>query len=159
MHVLGHGIDLVQVSRVERLLGGEGEEQAERRGTAGRAFLEKVFTQEELAGLEILSGGQTQVDLARCAGWQNPASRRRLVERVAARFAGKEAVMKALGTGLADGISWHDVQILTLATGVPQVLLTGRAQQIASNLGMNCWLISLSHTHEMAMASVIAGRR
>lgn len=124
-----------------------------------QAFLAKVFTVAELTTLELISDGTVTLDLARCAAWQTPARRGRILERIAARFAGKEAVLKALGTGLADGISWHEVEILTQASGAPEVRLTGRAAQIAANLGMNCWLISLSHTHEVAMASVMAGRR
>lgn len=75
--------------------------------------------------------------------------------RYAARFAGKEAVLKALGTGLAGGITWLDVEISRAATGQPGVVLTGRCAQIARELGVVRWHVSLSHTRNTALASVI----
>ncbi len=81
---------------------------------------------------------------------------RRADERLAARFAAKEAVMKALGTGLADGIRWTDVEVVRDDAGRPGVALHGRAAEIARARGISGWLLSLSHTREMAMASVIA---
>jgi phosphopantetheine--protein transferase-like protein len=156
MNVLGHGIDLVQVSRLERMLGGGKEVAGEgAKQSGGGQFIERVYTPAERVMLELQSSQAEAFDLARCAAWQNPASRRRIVERLAARFAGKEAVLKALGTGLADGISWHDVEIVALATGQPSVRLSGRAAAIAQQRGIHAWVVSLSHTHEMAMASVI----
>ena len=80
---------------------------------------------------------------------------RRRAEHLAARFAAKEAVMKALGTGLSEGISWTDISVSRSATGAPQVVLTGRAAEIATAQGITSWLISLSHTGTLAMASVI----
>ena len=81
---------------------------------------------------------------------------RRADERLAARFAAKEAVMKALGTGLADGIRWTDVEVTRDNAGRPSIALHARAAEIAANRGISTWLISLSHTREMAIASVIA---
>ncbi len=84
------------------------------------------------------------------------ASAKRQAEHLAARFAAKEAVLKALGTGLSDGISWTDVEVARHASGRPEVLLHGRAAKAAARLTIRRWLVSLSHTDQVAMASVIA---
>ncbi len=87
-----------------------------------------------------------------------PAERERYRDRVlslAARFAAKEAVMKALGTG-ARGVSWKDIEILPDARGKPTVRLYGRGEARARGLGIQVWEISLSHSREMAIASVVA---
>jgi holo-[acyl-carrier protein] synthase len=99
-----------------------------------RRFVARVFTEHESA---------------RSAG-------RRRAEHLAARFAAKEAVMKALGTGLSDGIAWTDIEVVSLPTGAPSVRLHGRAAEIASDRGIDDWLISLSHIETVALASVIA---
>ncbi|QDU71284.1 holo-ACP synthase [Mucisphaera calidilacus] len=83
---------------------------------------------------------------------------RRYAEHLAARYAAKEAVLKALGTGLADGIAWTDIEVTRAATGQPGVILRGRAAQIAQQLGIGRWSISLTHTESLAMASAIAIR-
>jgi len=72
---------------------------------------------------------------------------------LAARFAGKEAVMKALGTG-AKGVSWREIEILSDPSGKPVVHLYGRAQNRANGLGLNNLAISLSHSKEYAIACV-----
>ncbi|MFG0326428.1 MAG: holo-ACP synthase [Phycisphaerales bacterium JB037] len=81
---------------------------------------------------------------------------RRRPEHYAARFAAKEAVMKALGTGLRHGISWTDIEVTRDGAGAPGVRLSGVAQSRAESLGVRSWLISLTHTDRAAMASVIA---
>lgn len=81
---------------------------------------------------------------------------RRKAEHLAARFAAKEAVMKALGTGLTGGISWTDIEVSRDGSGRPGLRLSGVALQHAQRLGISSWLISLSHTDDHAMASVIA---
>ena len=75
--------------------------------------------------------------------------------RLAARFAGKEAVMKALGTG-ARGISWREIEIATESSGKPLVNLHGKAQDKAADLGLNELAISLSDSRDYAIAFVIA---
>ena len=77
-------------------------------------------------------------------------------ERLAARFAAKEAVLKALGTGWADGIAWTDVEIQTLESGRPQVKLYGGAAAAAAEYGITKWIVSLTHTRSFAAASAIA---
>lgn len=82
------------------------------------------------------------------------ASKRR-AEHFAARFAAKEAVLKALGTGLTRGISWTDIEVTRDHAGAPGILLHGPAAEHAARLGIRRWLISLSHAGSFAMASVI----
>ncbi|MEX0887000.1 MAG: holo-ACP synthase [Phycisphaeraceae bacterium] len=126
MDVLGHGIDLVDTQRIERMIAAHGDR-----------FLERCFTAAERAYFARVSD-------------------RRRVEHVAGRFAAKEAVLKALGTGLAGGITWLDVEIERAATGAPGVHLAGRAAAVADTLGVCRWTLSISHVAGMAMASAIA---
>jgi holo-[acyl-carrier protein] synthase len=87
--------------------------------------------------------------------YANSASVRR-AERFAVRFACKEAVFKALGTGWRSGIGWTDVGVVHEPMGQPGVVMTGKCQELAQRLGVNAWRISLSHTETYAIASVIA---
>lgn len=79
---------------------------------------------------------------------------------LAARFAAKEAVSKALGVGMRmlarEGIQWRDVEVVGDTRGKPIVRLHGRAAERASQLGLDEWSISLSHTRENAIAMVVA---
>lgn len=77
------------------------------------------------------------------------------VPELAARFAAKEAVSKALGTGLR-GIGWREVEILPNRRGKPQVYLYGRALSRAAELGLTHFEVSLTHTDELAIAFVVA---
>jgi holo-[acyl-carrier protein] synthase len=97
----------------------------------GPRFLERVFTEAELA---------------LCRG-RHP--------ELAARFAGKEAAMKALGTGLR-GMRWRDVEILRDPLGKPLLVLHGGAAERATLVGLTEWSISLSHTRLYACAVVVA---
>lgn len=76
-------------------------------------------------------------------------------QRLAARFAAKEATFKALGTGLITGMDWHDVEVVTDRYGKPELVLTGGARQHADMLGVHRALVTLSHTDAYAVASVI----
>ncbi|MEG8129775.1 holo-ACP synthase [Xanthomonas hortorum] len=78
------------------------------------------------------------------------------IERLASRFAIKEAVLKALGTGWGDGIAFTDVEVVSQRTGAPTVVLHRRLVKIADEKGIARWLVSASHTTAVAMASVIA---
>src|SRR5687767_2811060 len=78
---------------------------------------------------------------------------RRRVERYSVRFAAKEAVLKALGTGWSDGIAWTDIEVLRLPTGEPRLLVTGRAAEIARERGIARWWLSMSHTETHSIAS------
>ena len=73
---------------------------------------------------------------------------------LAARFAGKEAVMKALGTG-TKGISWREIEILAEPDGQPSVQLYGKARDKADDLGLDRLAISLSDSKEYAIAFVV----
>jgi holo-[acyl-carrier protein] synthase len=73
---------------------------------------------------------------------------------LAARFAGKEALIKALGTG-NKGVSWREIEILSQPGGKPQVRLSGRTQREATSLGISEFSISLSHSEEYAIAFVL----
>ena len=81
---------------------------------------------------------------------------RNRVPELAARFAGKEAVMKALGTGRR-GVSWRDIEILPNRHNAPIVFLHGRARSKARRLGIKELGISLSHSRDYAIASVVGG--
>ena len=76
---------------------------------------------------------------------------------LAVRFAAKEAVMKALGTG-TKGVGWREIEVLSNPDGKPLVYLHGRAQKRADELGLGELAISLSHSRDYAIASVIGGR-
>jgi holo-[acyl-carrier protein] synthase len=76
-------------------------------------------------------------------------------ERYAARFAAKEAAMKALGTGWSHGVRWRDCEVTRLPGGRPTITFHGKAAEIAARLGMKHAALSLSHTAEQAIAQVI----
>jgi holo-[acyl-carrier protein] synthase len=74
---------------------------------------------------------------------------------LAARFAAKEAAMKALGVGLG-AIGWHDVEVVRLESGAPSLVVSGVAAALASRLGVGNWRVSLTHTAAFAEAVVAA---
>ena len=78
------------------------------------------------------------------------------LERLAGRFAGKEAVLKALGVGWGDGIEWSDIEVERLETGAPTVQLYGTPARLADERGVLRWVISLTHTNTTAIAVAIA---
>lgn len=80
----------------------------------------------------------------------------RRVERLAARFAAKEAVLKSLGTGWITGISWKDIEVSNASNGAPSVDVRGEVERLAKEKGVSGFLISITHTTNLAMASVIA---
>jgi len=80
-------------------------------------------------------------------------------QRYAARFAAKEAVLKALGTGWSAGIGWRDVELVRLPTGEPSISLHAQADAIAQRRGIDRWLVSISHTDTAAIASAIGLRQ
>lgn len=77
------------------------------------------------------------------------------VERYAARFAAKEAAMKALGTGWSRGVRWRDCEVVRMPGGRPNMAFHGKAAEYASRLGVKNAALSLSHTAEQAIAQVI----
>ena len=74
--------------------------------------------------------------------------------QLAARFAAKEAVMKALGTGVR-GVSWKEIEVQRARSGQPHIKLFGRAADRAAKMGVASLQISLSHSREYAVASVV----
>lgn len=104
-------------------------------GRFGDRFLDRVFTEGE----RVYAGDGPRRD-----------------EHLAARFAAKEAVFKALGTGWAKGVGWTDIEVVREASGKPVLVLHGKAFEVAEALGVRKWHLSLTHTGTMAMASVIA---
>lgn len=91
----------------------------------------------------------TEAETAYCRKRQDPA------ERFAARFAAKEAVLKALGTGLG-GADFTDIEVVRLDSGQPILNVTGRAAERAAELGIARWLVTLTHSQHLAQAFVAA---
>ena len=100
----------------------------------GDRFKHRVFTDREIAYAE---------------------SKANRYERYAARFAAKEAGMKALGTGWRGGLAWRDIEVTNLNSGRPTLAFHGVAARIAEKLGVRHVALSLTHTAEQAMAMVI----
>ena len=100
----------------------------------GARFVERIFTPGEIAYVE------------------RKANR---YERYAARFAAKEAGMKAIGTGWKRGVTWQDFEVANLPSGKPTLKLHGVAAGIAEGLGVRNVSLSLTHTKEYGMAHVI----
>jgi len=101
----------------------------------GERFLSRCFTEAERSYAE---------------------SSRRRVEHYAARFAAKEAILKAIGTGWSRGVAWTDAEVTREPSGRPGVRLHGAAARVAGELGVTRWSLSLTHTETLAFASVIA---
>ncbi|MBC7930313.1 MAG: holo-ACP synthase [Rubrivivax sp.] len=80
-------------------------------------------------------------------------------QHYAARFAAKEAAFKALRTGWRDGLSWHDIEVVSNGQGAPSLQLYGHAHELFDALGATDAHITLSHTSEHAVAQVIFERR
>ncbi|NPA26789.1 MAG: holo-[acyl-carrier-protein] synthase [Chloroflexi bacterium] len=93
--------------------------------------------------------------LARLFTPRERADARGRVERLAARFAAKEATAKALGTGIGP-VGWHEIEVRLDAQGAPVLHLHGRAAQRARALGLVGWSVSLTHTDRCAGAVVLA---
>jgi len=83
------------------------------------------------------------------------SARKRSAQHFALRFAAKEALLKALGTGLRDGLSWQDIEVVNDQLGKPDLKLYGRAAQLAAERGVTGCFLSLSHDGNCAIASVI----
>ncbi|BCJ88055.1 holo-ACP synthase [Effusibacillus dendaii] len=99
------------------------------------SFLKRIYTENELLLLQGVSDS-------------------RRLELLAGRFAAKEAVSKALGTGIAEQISFRDIETLHGSGGEPIVLLYGAAKQRADLLGVTDVKVSISHTAELAIAYI-----
>jgi holo-[acyl-carrier protein] synthase len=121
--IVGSGVDLCEVPRIENAI-----------VRHGQRFIERIFTEREIAYAE---------------------SKANRYERYAARFAAKEAGMKALGTGWHGGIAWRDFEVANLSSGRPTLRFHGKAAEIAEKLGVRSVALSLTHTAGQALAMVI----
>jgi holo-[acyl-carrier protein] synthase len=101
----------------------------------GQRFLERVFTPGEIAYCHAKKGS---------------------AESFAARFAAKEAGAKALGTGISRGVSWKEFEVKRKPGQRPELHLSGRAAEIARELGVTRMSLSLTHSRQMSMAVVVA---
>jgi holo-[acyl-carrier protein] synthase len=120
--IYGIGIDIVEVTRIQKAS-----------GRWGTRFEERIYTPQELTYC-----GDTPSRY-----W-----------RLAARFAAKEATLKALGTGLTTGMRWQDVEIRSDAVGKPQIVLHGEVQRYAHAQNISSVFVSMSHTNTHAVAQV-----
>jgi len=123
MSVLGIGVDMVEVERIQHSLDRFGER-----------FMKRVFTEGEIAY---------------CISMKFPA------RHFAARFAAKEAVSKAFGTGIGKAMGWRDIDVHKKKSGEPFLVLHGGAESLAKERAMKSAWISLSHTEHHAVAMVV----
>ena len=104
-------------------------------------------------GAHVFDRLLTAAEAAYCRSRPDPA------EHVAVRLAAKEAVYKALqGSEAARGIGWREIEVVRAPDGRPDVVLTGLAARQAHELGVHRVLLSLSHTHQAAVAVAVLGR-
>jgi holo-[acyl-carrier protein] synthase len=111
--------------------------------------VERVAATIDRFGARFLQRVFTEAEVQYCDSKVNRA------ERYAARFAAKEAALKAIGTGLRGGISWREVEVGREPGGRPTLMFSGRAAEFAAKLGVRRTSLSLSHTREHAVAQVI----
>jgi holo-[acyl-carrier protein] synthase len=100
----------------------------------GQRFIDRIYTEKEIAYVE---------------------SKANKFERYAARFAAKEAGMKAVGTGWKRGVRWRDFEVTNLSSGRPTLQLHGEAAKFAESLGVRNIALSITHTAAQGMAIVI----
>jgi len=127
MAIVGIGVDVIEVERVERAL--------TRPATANR-FRQRVFTESEIIYCE--SRGRPRY------------------QSYAARFAAKEAVMKAVGTGWNRNVGWSEIEVVRQRGHAPAIMLHGKAAQFARSCNVARFHLSISHTATLAIAYVIA---
>lgn len=126
--VIGHGVDLVAIDSIRALVRREGE---------------------DLFGAYLTD---LEIELATKAAVETRA------RFLAGRIAAKEAVAKALGTGMSGDMTWLDIEIGAAPTGALSVWLSGDARRVADGLGIESWFVSISHAGSFAIASAIATR-
>ncbi len=124
--IVGIGVDLAEVDRIRDAL---------ERPATGERFKQRVFTPGEQAYCE---------------------RRRRKYESYAARFAAKEATMKALGRGWSREVSWTEIEVYRARGSRPTIRLQGHTAEFASKLGVRRLSLALTHTAATAMAQVVA---
>jgi holo-[acyl-carrier protein] synthase len=121
--IVGSGIDLVEIGRIQQSM-----------GRFGQRFLDRIFTAAEQAYCQ---------------------RKRKSAESFAARFAAKEAGAKALGTGISRGVNWLEIEVVREPGARPSLRFHGRAAETAASLGAKHTALSLTHSGDWAMASVV----
>lgn len=121
--IVGLGLDIAEIDRIEAAIGRHGE-----------AFINRLFTPAEREY---------------CERFHNR------YERYAARFAAKEAAMKALGTGWRHGIRWRDIEVAREASGKPTLRLAGVAREFAERMGVRNISLTITHSGNLAVAQAI----
>ncbi|MBA7482157.1 Holo-[acyl-carrier-protein] synthase [subsurface metagenome] len=101
----------------------------------GERFVQRIFTAAEQAYAEANKNG---------------------IEKLAGRFAAKEAILKLMGTGWRGKIAWTDIEIINNSSGQPEVTLGGEVEKIADKLGIKHISVSITHTANFAIASAVA---
>jgi len=101
----------------------------------GEHFINRVFTAAEQAYAE---------------------ANKNKTEKLAGRFAAKEAVLKLMGTGWRGKIAWTDIEVVNNAVGQPEVTLSGEVEKLAENLGIKHISVSITHTANFVIASAVA---
>ena len=101
----------------------------------GERFVQRIFTAAEQAYAE---------------------SNKNKIEKLAGRFAAKEAILKLMGTGWRGKIAWTDIEIINNSSGQPEVTLAGEVEKIADKLGIKHISVSITHTANFAIASAVA---
>jgi holo-[acyl-carrier protein] synthase len=124
--IVGIGVDLAEVPRIRAAI---------ERADTGERFRNRIYTEGERRYCE---------------------RRKRKYESYAARFAAKEAVMKAVGRGWGRDARWHEIEVVRAPGGPPQIRLHGATAAYAEKLGIRSWKLAITHTAETAMAQVIA---
>ncbi len=126
-NIVGTGIDVIEVERIERAL---------TRPLTGERFRQRVFTPGEIAYCE--SRGRPRF------------------QSYAARFAAKEATMKAMGTGWNRNAGWHEIEVVRERGRRPTIALSGKAADFARSRKITAFHLSITHTERDAIAHVIA---
>ena len=121
--VIGTGIDIVNIERIERLMGRWGDN-----------FLDRVYTEREIS---------------RCQRRSRPS------ECFAIRFAAKEAFLKAIGSGLRNGIQWTDIEVENDPLGKPLLCLHRKAKEVLQTCRIERTYLTLSHDQPFAVAHVL----
>jgi holo-[acyl-carrier protein] synthase len=122
--IVGSGIDLCEVKRIEAAI-----------TRFGDRFIRRIYTAREIAYVERRKSGKYQ--------------------RFAARFAAKEAAMKAIGTGWRRGVRWVDFEVWNEPSGKPTLVFHGKGKEFADKLGVRNVALSLTHTAEQGMAFLV----
>jgi holo-[acyl-carrier protein] synthase len=125
--IISTGVDLAEVDRIQAAI---------EHPRIGLRFRNRVFTASEIAYCEKKQRGK--------------------FESYAGRFAAKEAVMKALGRGWGAKVRWLDIEVARARSGKPEIMLHDKTANLAAELGIRRWALSITHTKQHGLAYVIA---